>query len=177
MSLNSVQQAVKDTLTGLQIPNYRTALDVMIRPLVPDNVKLEGPKAYIWGSEGRISRVAIPRGEQLPTSVPPVLKPGTAGWKNVDPFTIRIWLIATDQNNDPNGDSRFPVLIQKVIDTLQAVQVPIYLTDSVTTAKSWLMNLGETIVWDYDVDRTLGEQRLLRSVAVVTCSVMEIQQA
>jgi hypothetical protein len=39
------------------------------------------------------------------------------------------------------------------------------------------MNLGEDLDWEYDVDRTLGDQRFIRSGALLTCSVMEMFKA
>jgi hypothetical protein len=177
VTVAAVQTYIKDTLNGVPAEGYGTPIRVMVRPLVVDNVKVEAPLGYVWGGTGTVSRVTIPRGQTMPDFVPAVLKSGTAGWKKTVYDGLRVWLIGTDRNNNPTGDVRFPTLLQAILDVLQATTMPTRLTDPITSEPSWLMDLGEDIVWDYDLDRTTGDQRLLRSAAVLTVPAMEMYQA
>lgn len=158
MSLNAVQQKIQTILTGLASKGYTNGIDARVEQPVADFAKMETPLAFIWGGAAHESRIAIPRG---------------TGWKQ-DLHTVSIWLFALDLAADADRAWKFPVLIQTVRKALAgASPMPVKITDPQTTETSTMLDLGEEMSWEYDIDRTLADQRLVRHVCRIDVSLRE----
>ncbi len=113
----------------------------------------------------------------------PRAQPGnlaTGGDKQID-HSVDIWLIWLGPANDPNSNTQFPAVIDTVMATLRNVKlldaVTQYAVDPVTGQISDLLNVGESMTWDYAPVRAVADQRYLRYDALITCDVAEIIQA
>lgn len=158
MSLNAVQQQIQSYINGLTSLGYAKPIDARVQQPVADFAKLDTPIVFVWGSTGSESRVAIPRGP---------------GWKQ-DAHKVSLWVFGLSMANDPNRAWKFPVLIQTVRNALAtASPMPVQITDPQTRETSTLLNLGEEFTWDYDIDRSLADQRLVRNIARIDVSVLE----
>lgn len=158
MSLNAVQQKIAGYLTGLTSKGFTTPISAQVLQPVATWAKVTAPLVFVWGGAATETRLTIPRGP---------------GWKH-DAHTISLWLFALDLAADPNRAWRFPVLIDTVLAAMRgASPMPAALTDPQTFKTSQLLNLGEEMTWEYDIDRTLADQRMIRHVCRIDVSVLE----
>ena len=176
MSLFSVQEFAVSIVNGITSPNWQQPLLAEVVFPIPDLVKLAQPRLFVWGAAVNEQRVTIPRSEEgiNPMLVPPG-QTVNAGWKRRG-YTLQMWLYGVQNNNDPNRESKFPVLIEQVLDAIRSTSVPANLVDSVTGEQSWAMDIGEDFTWEYDVDRTLADQRLIRNLCRFDINLMEMFQ-
>lgn len=169
MSLNSVQQQVRGYIDGVLVTGWENPIDCRVLQPVNDYAKLSTPLVFVWGAAGAESRIAIPRNNA----------PGAAGpgWKQ-DDHMLGVWIFGLELASDPNRAWKFPVLIQAVRNALAyASPMPVQLTDPNTGDISTLMDLGEKMTWEYDVDRTLADQRLIRNLCRLEVAAKEVFQA
>lgn len=125
---------------------------------------------FVWGAAGVETRIATPR----PTN-PAV--PNSAGWKQ-DAHSVGVWIFAVQLASDPNRAWKFPALIQAARNALAtASPMPVQLVDPQTGDISTMLNLGEHFSWEYDIDRTLADQRLVRNLCRLEVAVLEEFQA
>lgn len=159
MTLNAVQVYVKGVLNGLSTELYTGLVNARIAVPSVDNIDPEVPQVFIWGGAGHEQRTSSgPRG---------------AGWKE-SYYTLQIYVFALDLPTDTTRDSRFPVLIGDIRKALRSASpMPVQLTDLVTGEIGDLMNLGEDLSWEYDVDRTTGDKRVIRSLCRIEASALE----
>lgn len=158
MSLNAVQTQIAAYLTGLTSKGYTQPLQASVTQPVAEFAKLGTPLAYVWGGAATESRLAIPR---------------IHGWKQ-DLHTVSVWLFALDLAVDPDRGWKFPVLIQTVRNALAtATPMPVQITDPQTTETSTMLDLGEEMTWEYDIDRTVADQRTVRHVCRLDVSLRE----
>ncbi len=176
MTINAVQQHVLDLVNGVQ-PTiyYPEPIQAFIRPLTPGILSATAPQVFIWGSTGHESRYTPPRG-----TIGGPLGAG-AGYRRAD-YKLRMWLIAVSENvseaEDPSSliPPAFPALIWQVMDLLRQDTMPAELIDPQTGAETEMILIGEEFDWDYDVDRTLADQRYMRSVCLLECPITEMWQ-
>ncbi len=166
MTINAVQQHVVDLLDGMQ-PDfyYGEPVEARLRPLTPDFVRENRPLVFVWGAVGEESRYTPPR-----QTVPNVSQYGLRKLQ----YKLRIWVITASDNSDEVGPRAFPALLWQVMDALRTDPMPVEITDPDTGATSFLELIGEQFEWDYDVDRTLSDQRLMRSLGLITCPILEM---
>ena len=173
MTLLAVQDYTQGILNGMSSTGWQKPLVAYVKSPIPGLAELQQPMGFIWGAAARETRTSIPR--SAPGVNPTLAKPGTtvhSGWKE-RPITVTIWLYGVQLNSDPNSDTKFPVLIEQVLNALRMTEVPAYLVDRVTGEQSKLMNIGEEFSWEYDVDRTLADQRLVRNECRIDVSALE----
>ena len=180
MTLNAMQTLLLSTTDGIQAPNWQKPLVAEIAVPIPDVVMLPQPRLFIWGAvatdNGNAGRISIPRAQ--PGIDPMMTPPGqnvNSGYRQ-RLYTISCWLYGVQNNNDPNRTTKFPVLVQQVTNALMMASMPAIITDSVTGEQSQALDLGEEYSWEYDVDRTLADQRLVRNLCRIDVSVREIYQ-
>jgi hypothetical protein len=175
MPLNTVQLHLKSILDQLPLPGGIGILQAFIQPLVVDT-DAEDPVAYIWGSHGNESRKA-------PSGSKPRARPGNlaSGGNKQLTHQVDIWLVYFESNEDPNGDSAFPSVIDAVMACLRNTElldaVTIHAVDPVTGQLSDLLAIGEDMDWDYAGVRVTADQRMFRYDAQITCEVVEVIQA
>ncbi len=158
MSLNAIQNKIAAVLTGLASKGYPNGIYARVEQPVADFAKLGTPIVFVWGGAATETRIAIPRG---------------TGWKQ-DLHTVSLWLFALDLAVDADRGWKFPVLIQTVRKAMAgASPMPVQVTDAQTTETSTMFDLGEELSWEYDIDRTLADQRLIRHVCRIDLSLRE----
>lgn len=173
MTISAVQVYTRDVVTDIHAPDWQKGTIAYIASPVPGTAKLQQPLIFVWGASVREARTSIPRA--APGINPMLTPPGqtvASGWKERY-YTISMWVYGVEENNDKNRDTKFPVLIEQVCNALRMAQVPAYLVDAKTGEQSKLMNIGEEFTWEYDVDRTLADQRMLRNACRLDVSVLE----
>lgn len=158
MSVNSVQQYAKGVIDNLSLSMFRTPLAVYITP--PNPGKLPGPAAYIWITNGESMRQTAPRG---------------LGFRKIT-WTVSIWLMSPGVSTDRNADIAFASLIDAVVSAYTTTPMPVSVTDSVTSATSQIIAVGERITIDQAPVRTLSDQRLFLYEALLHITVEEATQ-
>lgn len=167
MTIGAVQAQVQTLLSGLAVPGYAQPMRALVKVPVPDKIVLGQPLAFIWGGAGNRSRMALPReNPAFQTSV---------GWKGNE-HQLGIWVYAVSLANADTQDP-FPAAIEAICGALEAAVVPARVADPVTGSISYLVDLGERISWEYDIDRTIGDQRTVRSLCHLEASCLESFQA
>jgi hypothetical protein len=148
MSLNTIQTFLKNTLDGLQAPGQQgQQVQCFIAP--PSNIAASGPIVFVWGSSVDAARQTAPR----------VQGQGTGGymkWAHLPD----IWVYLEIDPDIPDQATRFPLLIDSVIATLQAVPIPTFLTDPVTGGRSQLLSCAERFSIIYQPTRSTASERL-----------------
>lgn len=173
MTLSSVQQYVKDTIQGVIAPDWKDPLLSAVSVPIPGVLKLSTPLAFVWGASWREQRRTLPRstaGEN-----PTLVLPGDvvhSGWKDRF-YTVTIWIYGAETNNDPNRDTKFPVLIEQVLNAIRMVALPQPIRDEKTGEYSTILSIGEEFTAEYDIDRTFADQRTLRNECALSVSVNE----
>ena len=173
MTLSAVQSFVRATVDGVQAPNWAEPLLASIVVPAPGLVKLPQPQVFVWGATATEERLTIPRA--APGINPTIVPPGQntqSGWKERR-YALSMWLYGIEYNYDGNRATKFPVLIEQVLNALRMANIPAPLTDSETGEQSILLSIGEELSWEYDVDRTLADQRLVRNECRIDASVIE----
>lgn len=163
MTLSACQVLVRDTLNDIPSPGYAN-VQALIAPLIPGTLKGSVPQAYVWGSRGNEKRHSGGRRSN-------VIGLNT-GFKRAD-HTLNVWLIAVGPNTSDDQDTQFPTLIDTCKAALRAVVMPLTLTDPTTGEVSQCWSVGEDFQWEYDIDRTLADQRYVRHLCLIECSVSE----
>lgn len=176
MSLFAVQNYAKDVLDGVNSPGWTQPLLAAVVVPNPDVLKLGQPRLFIWGAAATERRTAIPRSAPgVNTTLPTANGMVNAGWKQRS-YTISMWLYGAELPNDPNQEFKFPVLIEQVLDTIRMTSQPVNLQDPQTGEQSQLQDFGEEFAWEYDVDRTLADQRTLLNLCRIDVTCLENQQ-
>jgi len=175
MPIASTLMHVKTLLDGVTIPgNAGTRIEAFITPPDPETRQIN-PHAYVWdarGPEKRNSgkRSTPPAGAPQPAPIPP------AGWK-VFTHTIEVYVTWFDDNQDPQQDSSFPMVVDIVMNTLRTCRMPFDLIDPATGMNCQLVNLGEVLGYEWVPVRSTASQRYQRQDALVTAPVEEWMQA
>lgn len=167
MPLVTVQSWIKSLLDELVLPGIvQEPLAAYIAPPDPND---EGPTptAYIWPSGGHEFRQSIPRNTG----------PGTpAGWKNVAP-DIEIYLTWFDSPDDPNIESAFPAVIDKVLQVLRTSPDPATITDPNSGLVCQLAGVGEHLTWQSLSVSATSDQRWQRFDVLIIVPFLEFIQA
>lgn len=175
MTLHSMQSYLKDTVQGLQSPGWEPAIAYVDVP-APGNAEIARPMIFIWGAVATDSRLTISRAE---AGIDPMLTPPgetvNSGWRQ-RAYTATMWMYGLQLANDEDREWKFPVFIEQVCHALQMTAMPTILTDDITGERSQLFNLGENFSWEYDVDRTLADQRNIRNECALSVQVLENYQ-
>ena len=170
MPVNSASQYVLGLLDGLTLPGAageQGNLAAYVTP--PDPGELATATVYIWPATGEETRVSSPRAT-APGAVTP-------GWKK-QLHHVELFLAWIGAGDDPAADLSFPAVIDAVMAALRGSPDPAEVTDPVTGAPSSLMiDLGETMTYDYSVLHTLEDQRYLRYDARLLLTLTEYFQA
>lgn len=168
-----MQCALRDLVDNVQSPHWQSPTVAIIAPPIPGTLTEAEPVVFVWGGAIDESRTTIPRAQ--PGVNPMLVPPGESlqsGWKERR-YTLSAWIYGVQENNDPNRDTKFPVLIEQICNALRMLAMPIYLTDLETGEQSKLMDMGENISYEYDVDRTFADQRLIRNACRLDVSALE----
>jgi hypothetical protein len=178
MPMNSVQETVKTALTGLTMPTYSgnpicPTPQVWIAPPVIGDFA-SAPQIYVWGGVVREKRQTMgPRGTSIPTSA------GTfpSGFRDAH-FTVDIWIKYAMENDDVLEDSKFPLIIDTVMQELRGMTMPVLnVTDSITGWVTNITHIGEDFTIEYGAIRELEDQRFWLYEAHIAMMVYEkIQQ-
>ncbi len=167
MPLNTVQQYIKTLLDQTPLPLGEGVLSAQITPPDPGDGMV--PTVYVWGSIADESRQTMPRAQ-----------PGlysTGGFKKII-HKIDLWIVWYGYADDAQADSLFPAIIDAVTAVLRNTLMPVQnVVDPVTGASSTLLAIGEKMDWDYAPVHSTADQRMLRYVAKLTCTVEELLQA
>jgi len=158
MGLAAVQLHVKQLLDGLVAPQAVGPLQAHVAPPVPGSVTV--PQAYVWGARMREERQSVPRG---------------AGFRRAR-WDVYIWLYDVEASDDAQADTRFPALIDAVLNVLRTAPMPVPLTDPVTGAVTQLVAIGEEFELDVGTPRATADQRLVWQNALVQAPCIEIAQ-
>ncbi len=167
MPLNTVQTYLKGILDQTPLPLGEGTLSAQITPPSPGEGMV--PTVYIWGSVAQEARQTMPRAQ-----------PGlfsTGGFAKII-HKIDLWVVWYGFADDADADSSFPAMIDAVTAVLRNTLMPVQgVVDPVTGGKSTLLAIGEKMDWDYAPVHSTADQRMLRYVAKVTCTVEELLQA
>ena len=167
MPLASVQQHLKSVLNGAELAVAGQVLEARITPPDPGDGMV--PTAYIWGSTATEARQSMPRASPGEYS--------TGGFKKIV-HQVDIWVVWYGYSSDPMADSAFPSVIDAVTAVLRNTLMPFRnLVDPLTGASSTLLAIGEKLNWDYAPVHSTADQRILRYVAKIGCTVEELLQA
>lgn len=175
MTVSAIQQFVKDTIQGTVSPDWQSPLLSAVSVPIPGVLKLKQPLAFVWGASWREVRRTIPRATAgtNPTLIDPSSNtPVQAGWKDRY-YTVSIWIYGAELPNDANRDTKFPGLIEQVMNTLRMVAIPQPIEDLKTHEFSTVLSIGEEFSAEYDVDRTFADQRTLRNECRLDVQVNE----
>ncbi len=112
---------------------------------------------YIWGANFSEVRQTAPRG---------------SAFKQVT-YEVSLYLFRADDPSSPTISTDFPNAIDTVLQALRTAEMPIFIQDPVTGDQSQLLAIGEQMTVDFDVERTLEDQRLVRLLALITATVVE----
>ncbi|MGH9121070.1 MAG: hypothetical protein ACRDYC_03865 [Acidimicrobiales bacterium] len=158
MTILAVQNYVQGCVDGLIVPGYPEPLKAFVKAPTPGTATLAQPMAFVWGGMGSQSRTTLPRGP---------------GWKGTD-HTVSIWIYGLELANLDPPVSYFPSVLQTIVRALSTAKpMPAQLIDTQTGDPSYLMNLGENITWEYDVDRTMADQRIVRNLCHMEAAALE----
>jgi hypothetical protein len=158
MGLNAVQAQVASYLNGLPVVGYNAAVSARVLAPVDEYMKVSNPTVFVWGGAATFKRTAIPRGP---------------GWMGVE-YIVSCWIYGLELANDPNREWKFPAAVDAIAKALYgASPMPAQITDPQTGAVSHLMDLGEHIKWEYDIDRTVSVQNLVRNVCHMEVTALE----
>jgi hypothetical protein len=167
MSLNAVQQAVRDTINGTS-SSYLPNLTAYVAP--PSLSDLGAPKAFVWGAVFSEKRWTMSAGRYDGDQN---YIASSGGNKKVD-HQLFIWLSVVVKPDDPHADEAFPILLENVLKALRATPKVQNIVDPSTGQKSTMMNLGEEFHVEYSTPRTTADQRLVRVDARITCMLFEM---
>ena len=176
MTLSAVQLYVQSTVNGAQAPGWEKPLVALVAVPTVNVIQLPEPRAFVWGATANEHRLTIPRA--APGVNPMIVSPGTStdsGWKE-RVYSVSMWVYGLELSGDKQRATKFPVLIEQVLNSLRMASIPATLTDPTTGEQSVLLSIGEELSWEYDVDRTLADQRLVRNECRIDASVIEQMQ-
>ena len=169
-------QYMKNLLDGLTWPAEMMALPNPPGPLsahitAPNpNVLASSPNAYIWFLRGTENRDGAKYGAGTLNRAS--FQGAPSGTKAVEHY-IPIYIMWDAMQGDPNFSTLFPGMVDAIRAVLRVSEDPVMVTDPWTGEQSWLVDVGETMV--YDLDLWAGEnQRLEKWNVQLTCSVVEV---
>lgn len=139
------------------------SLEAFIAPLAVNSS--ERPAAYVWAVTQTEKRQSVPRGT-----------PPNAGWKEAN-YLVEVYLTYNDQADAADADFAFPSVIDVVMQTFRSSTDPVQVTDALTGAESWLVDIGERLEFQYIPVHSLADQRMIRYDARVGVTVTEEFQA
>jgi hypothetical protein len=174
--INSTLQYIKGLLDELPMPGGAPPLRAYIKPPPVDDNPFGEPHAYIWPSNGEESRNperggAIPRALTKPV---PGANPNS-GTKAID-HAIHVFVLHDEANDDEQGDSWFPGMIDAICWQLRVSLDPATITDSYDGTISALLDVGETIPYSITV-RALADQRYWRYDCLLPLPILELIQS
>ena len=175
MPINSTLSHVRSLLDRASIPGGAGRyLEAFIAPPDPEVTQVN-PHAYVMAARGPEnrdsgSRSPAPAGAPGPVPQPP------AGWKIIN-HTVEVYLTWFNDNQDPQIDSSFPLVIDLAMNILRTCHMPIDLVDPATGINCQLINLGEKLTYEWVPVRSTADQRLQRNDALITAPVEEWIQA
>ena len=160
MSLSAVMGYVKSELNGLTSAHYQPAT-AWIQPPTPGDADPGSPQLFIWTERYHEKRRSMPRG---------------MGLKDGD-HAVQVYVLVIDDPSDANADTAFPNLLNSIMETLRTVALPVALTDADTGATSNIVLIGEDFDVQTDAIRSVGDERYVRYLAVITVKVLEMWNA
>jgi hypothetical protein len=113
-----------------------------------------------------------PRGTSIPTSA------GTfsSGFRDAH-FTVDIWIKYGMENDDVLEDSKFPLIIDIIMQALRGMTMPVQITDGITGWVTNITHIGEDFTIEYGPIRELEDQRFWLYEAHIAMMVYEkVQQ-
>jgi hypothetical protein len=166
--INTVTGYIKDLLDGITPPGDTGLSGPLVALVTPYDPDVSGEaRAYVWPSTGAENRRAMPRNTGMNTP---------AGWKNLR-HSVDIFLTWFDSDSDPDADVNFPALIDYVMDVLRTSACDEVAYDPETGRPSHLINVGETMNYEYVPPMSMEDERYLRYDAKIMVSVLELFQA
>ena len=172
MTIGATQLAIQRLIDQLPLYGGIPPLAAYITPPDP-NTEAEVPTAYVWPSRGEESRG---NGGAAAGTVPRNTGPGTpSGWKN-DVHSMDVWIVYFGQDDDPQADTLFPMIVDVVMKAFRTCQNPILAVDPYDESQSWLVDVGEKMSYQIDL-RALSDQAYNRFDALVNLTVTELFQS
>lgn len=160
MSLNAVQQYVKSQLDDLEFPTtFAFPVGNAIARIQPFQLDFSiQPLIFIWGSTLPERRLTLGR---------------PYGFKKVM-HRIEINVHYAQEIDDPDADSKFPVILETVQAALRTVPLPVTLTDNITGQVSQVDSIGDTFDTRYPWVHSLEDQRMLAYATQIIATVEEM---
>jgi hypothetical protein len=172
MTIGATQLAIQQLINGLPLYGGIPPLTAYITPPDP-NDEADIPTAYVWPSRGDESR---DNSGAAAGTVPRNTGPGTpSGWKS-DVHAMDVWLVFFGQDDDPNSDTLFPMIVDTVMKAFRTSKNPILAVDPYTEEQSWLIDVGEKMSYQIDL-RSLSDQSYNRYDGQISLTVTELFQA
>lgn len=171
MPIAAAMQFVKDLIKNLDMPDGTPELVAYITPLDPDP-EADSPKAYVWPLRPGVHEKRDPKdGGSMPRNTG---EGSEAGDKTLD-HKIGIWLVWFGPDDDPEADTLFPGMVDRVMKALRfSWPNPAVLTDPYDGTQSWAADTGEEMWADIDPPHSLKNQRYLRYDALITVPIQEV---
>jgi hypothetical protein len=176
MPLQATLAYVKGLINGLAMPGGLPPLVAYVFPPSVDEEPFGEPRAYIWPQTFEESRNPERGGTvNRALAMPQAGESANSGTKPVD-HSIHVYLIYDEDNDDEQGDSLFPSIIDAVSWQLRVSTDPAVIYDANTGLASSLIDVGETINGSITI-RTLAGQRMYRNDCLLILPVMELIQS
>jgi len=171
MSLNAVQQFIRDTINGTS-SSYLPSLKAWVAPPSVGDIG-NAPNAYVWGATFHEHRWTMSAGRYDGDQNYML---GSGGNKKVE-YQVYIWISVATKADDPHADEAFPILLENVLKALRATPKVNNITDPSTGQSSSLMDLGEEFQVEYSTPRTTADQRIIRTDCRITAMFFEMISA
>lgn len=177
MPLQATLAYYKTLINNLPMPAGLPNLVAYVFPPPVDEEPFGEPRAYLWPMNFDESRNperggTVPRAESQPS---PNSSTPDCGTKPID-HSIHCYLIYDEDNQDPQGDSLFPSIIDAVSWTLRVSSDPAVVYDQNTGLASSLIDVGEEIHGQVTV-RALAGQRFYRNDCLLILPTLELIQS
>jgi len=177
MPLQATLAYYKNLLSNTPMPGGVPDLAVYVFPPPVDEDPFGEPRAYIWPMNFDESRNPE-RGGTVPRALTQPLSTSSTpdcGTKPID-HSIHCYLIYDEDNQDPQGDSLFPSIIDAVNWVLRVSEDPAVIYDTTTGLASSLIDVGEQITGQITV-RALAGQRYYRNDCLLILPTLELIQS
>lgn len=176
MPLSSTLLYIKNLINGLAMPSGVPNLVAYINPPAVDEEPQGEPRAYVWTPAWEESRNPE-RGGTVPRALtrPIPGQPPNSGTKPID-HNVHIWVLYDQANDDPQADSLFPAILDTISWQLRVSLDPATVVDTYDATISALIDVGESINGQIEVD-ALASQRMYKYSALMVVPVTELIQS
>lgn len=171
MPIASTLLYVKGLLNDLPMPGGIPNMVAWVLPPDPNELAGAQPTAYVWPTEGDESRDPAKGG-----TIPRNTGPGTDSGTKPEEHMIDVWIDYFGPDDDPQGDSQFPGIVDAVMAVLRTSANPVTVTDPWTAEQSTLIDVGENMHYHIVVN-AVADQVFDRFQSLLRCQVLELIRA